>query len=448
MSIDDSFNIYFEIFLVVFLVLVNAFFVAAEFSLVKMRPSKVNQLISDGVLRAKLVKKIISNLDPYLSSCQLGITIASITLGWRVGIYVNNFMTVTFNGLTETSNITHTLSYIFSYILSFAVIIIAHMVVGELTPKSIAIQKTEAIAMWLTPALFLFYRITAPIVWIVNNISALLLKILGFKNEPGFDQAHTEEEIRLLVNESEKNGYIDRDDSVLFHNVFQFTDRVAREAMLPRTEMAVLYLDDSFEDIQDIILETKHTRYPVAKDDKDNIVGFIHISDFYAESMKKENRNINNIKRKILTIPEFMELSDTLQLMKKNKTHIAAVLDEYGGTAGLLTLEDIIEEIVGEIQDEFDNERPIFEEIENGYSIDGRMLIQDFNNMIETDISNEDVDTIGGWVHMMLETDLTIGKTVEYKNITFKIKEIVRNIIVRLDVKIEPLPTDDDDDDD
>jgi CBS domain containing-hemolysin-like protein len=422
-----------------FLVLMNAFFVAAEFALVKIRPSRVNQLVNEGVLRAKLVKSVISNMDPYLSSCQLGITIASISLGWRGGSYVKALTTFFLENFT-TYNLSpfylQLLSYSLSFGAVFGLIVIIHMVIGELSPKTLAIQKTELFALWLTPPLFLFHRITYPLIWIVNNLSTFLLKILRIPNEGGYDQAHTEEEIRLLVNESEKKGIIDQEERVLFDNVFQFSDRVAREAMLPRTEMTVLYTEDSFDEIQEAIIETKHTRYPVAEDDKDNIIGFIHISDFYAESMKQENRSVHNILRQILTIPEFMELSHALKLMKKNRTHIAVVLDEYGGTAGLITLEDIIEEIVGEIQDEFDNERPILEEIENGYSIDGRMLIQDLNNMLTTDLSNDDVDTIGGWVQMMLESELDIGKIVTHQNITFEIQEIVKNIIVRIKVQI------------
>jgi CBS domain containing-hemolysin-like protein len=433
----------FEIFFVLFLVLMNAFFVAAEFALVKIRPSRVNQLVNEGVLRAKLVKNVISNMDPYLSSCQLGITIASISLGWRGGYYVRELTKYFYKNFTNynlSEILLQVLSYSISFGLLFGLIVIIHMVIGELSPKTLAIQKTEAFALWLTPPLFLFHRIAYPLIWTVNNLSSLLLRLLRIRNEGGYDQAHTEEEIRLLVNESEKNGMIDQEERVLFDNVFQFSDRVAREAMLPRTEMTVLYTEDTFDEIQEAIIETNHTRYPVAEDDKDNIIGFIHISDFYAESMKQENRSINNILRQILTIPEFMELSHALKLMKKNRTHIAVVLDEYGGTAGLITLEDIIEEIVGEIQDEFDNDRPILEEIENGYSIDGRMLIQDLNNMLNSDLSNEDVDTIGGWVQMMLESELEIGKIVTYHNITFEIQEIVKNIIVRIKVQISSDP--------
>jgi CBS domain containing-hemolysin-like protein len=439
LSTDASLNVVFEIFFVMFLVLMNAFFVAAEFALVKIRPSRVNQLVNEGVLRAKLVKSVISNMDPYLSSCQLGITIASVSLGWRGGSYVKALTTFFLENFT-TYNLSpfylQLLSYSVSFGTIFGLIVIIHMVIGELSPKTLAIQKTELFALWLTPPLFLFHRITYPLIWIVNNLSTFLLKILRIPNEGGYDQAHTEEEIRLLVNESEKKGIIDQEERVLFDNVFQFSDRVAREAMLPRTEMTVLYTEDSFDEIQEAIIETKHTRYPVAEDDKDNIIGFIHISDFYAESMKQENRSVQNILRQILTIPEFMELSHALKLMKKNRTHIAVVLDEYGGTAGLITLEDIIEELVGEIQDEFDNDRPILEEIENGYSIDGRMLIQDLNNMLTTDLSNDDVDTIGGWVQMMLESELDIGKIVTHRNITFEIREIVKNIIVRINVQI------------
>lgn len=442
MVVENDFNIFFEIFFVLFFVLTNAFFVAVEFSLVKIRPSRINQLVQEGGFRAKLVKNVLPNIDAFLSSCQLGITLSSILLGWRLSFYTNELITYLSTALNLGAP-SSGIWTIIAYILAFGCIVAIHMVIGELIPKTIALQKTESIVLWLTPILFVFNRLVAPFIWGIHLLNRILLKLFGFHRNIGSVQAHTEEEIRLLVNESEKSGMIDHDERRLFDSVFEFSDRVARESMLPRTEMTVLYIEDSFEEIQEMILETKHTRYPVAEDDKDNIIGFIHISDFYAESVKPKDRCIQNILRKILTIPEFMELSQTLQLMKKNRTHIAVVLDEYGGTAGLLTLEDIIEELIGEIQDEFDNERPIYEETKDGYSIDGRMLIQDFNNMLSADIPNDDVDTLGGFVQMMLDSELEIGKVVLYKNFIFEVDEILKNIIVRLNVQIQASPEED-----
>lgn len=427
--LESAFNIAI-VFLLVFL---NAFFVAAEFSLVKVRSSRVTQLLSEGVHRARFVKTVITNIDTYLSACQLGITLASLALGWKGELIIEELIRPIFSSFLSPANV-HTISYA----IAFACITILHIVIGELSPKTLAIQKTETMALWLAPPLILFYKLTSPAIKFLNFLSAITLKVFGIKPVGEHEQAHTEEEIRILVNESEKNGMIDQDERALFDNVFEFSDRVAREAMVPRTSMVVLYTEDSFEDNLKVVSETKHTRYPVAEDDKDNIIGFIHVTDLYSQSVKGFS-NIQSITRTILRVPEFMELSQVLQLMKKNRTQIAVVQEEYGGTAGILTLEDILEEIVGEIQDEFDNKRPVSEEIENGYSIDGRMLIQDVNNILSLDISNDDVDTIGGWMHMMLESDPEVGKNYLHENVNFEIDEVDKNRIVRLSAKIIPL---------
>jgi CBS domain containing-hemolysin-like protein len=418
---------------VILLVLMNAFFVAAEYALVKVRISRITQLISEGVYRARFVKTITSNIDTYLSACQLGITLASLALGWKGQEYTEKLITSFFFNLLPEPTIK-----VISYVIAFAIITILHIVIGELCPKSMAIQKAESMALWLAPPLTLFYKITYPAIWFLNHMSSSILKFLGVKPLSEHEQAHTEEEIRILVNESEKSGIIDQEERALFDNVFEFSERVAREAMVPRTSMVVLYTEDTFEENLKVVAETKHTRYPVAEDDKDNIIGFIHVTDLYAEASKQGNSQIQNITRNILRVPEFMELSQVLQLMKKNRTQIAIVQEEYGGTAGIITLEDILEEIVGEIQDEFDNKRPVYEQIENGYSIDGRLLIQDVNNILNLNISNEDVDTIGGWIHMMIETDPEVGKIFVHENVSFEIEEVDKNRIVRLIAKIIP----------
>ena len=424
----------FNLAIVFLLVILNAFFVAAEFALVKVRSSRITQLMSEGVQRARFVKTVISNIDTYLSACQLGITLASLALGWKGEEYIEELIRpLFFNSLSQEH--IHTISYA----IAFLVITILHIVIGELSPKSLAIQKTETMALWLAPPLILFYKLTFPAIKLLNALSSITLQVFGIKAVGDHEQAHTEEEIRILVNESEKNGMIDQDERALVDNVFQFSDRVAREAMVPRTSMVVLYTEDSFAENLKIVSDTKHTRYPVAEDDKDNIIGFIHVTDLYAESLKAAESNIQHVTRTILRVPEFMELSQVLQLMKKNRTQIAVVQEEYGGTAGIITLEDILEEIVGEIQDEFDNKRPVYEVITNGYSMDGRMLIQDVNNILGLDISNEDVDTIGGWIHMMLEEDPEVGKTFLHENITFEIDEVDKNRIVRLSAKKNPL---------
>jgi len=422
-------QVVFNISLVVLLVLVNGFFVAAEFAMVKIRGSRLTQLINEGSKMAVVVQKITLKLDSYLSACQFGITLASLGLGWAGEPFIATLIAPLFSKFGLSQATIHTIAYA----IAFSIITMMHIVLGELAPKSLAIQKTESVSLWLAYPLMFFYKVTYPATWILNHLSNLILKTVGLEPSMESEQAHSEEEIRILVEESHKSGLINKAESVLFDNVFDFSDTVAREAMIPRTSAAILYAHDSYEKNLEKILSTRHTRFPVADGDKDNIIGFVHVTDFYAESCKTGNKDLKKILRKILKVPESMELSHVLKLMQKSRTLIAIVVDEFGGTAGIITLEDIIEEIVGEIQDEFDNERPTFEEIEDGYSVDGRLLIEDLNNYIGTEISNEDIDTVGGFVFTSLEgANPETGKEITYKDYTFEITEMDGNRISRI----------------
>ena len=345
MGINSLGQVLLNIFIVLLLVSINGFFVAAEFSLVKFRSSRLTQLINEGSPRARFVQNVTLKLDSYLSACQLGITLASLGLGWVGEPAVAKFIEPIFFYFNLSASLIHTISFS----IAFTIITVLHIVLGELAPKSIAIQKTEKTALWLALPLVIFYKVTYPAIWVLNNISNLTLKIFGLESRTENEQAHTEEEIRILVNESHKSGLIDKTESVLFDNVFDFSDRVAREAMIPRISATILDINDSFEENLQKVINTRHSRYPVAEIDKDNIIGFIHVTDFYAESYKEGNKDLKSFVRKILSVPESMELSHVLKLMQKNRILIAVVSDEYGGTAGIITLEDIVEELVGEI---------------------------------------------------------------------------------------------------
>ena len=420
-----------NILVVLILVFINGFFVAAEFALVKIRSSRLTQLVNEGNQQARFVQNITLKLDSYLSACQLGITLASLGLGWVGEPAVAAMIRPVIALFSISDAALHTISFA----IAFAVITMFHIVLGELAPKSFAIQQTEKVALWLSLPLVIFYRMTYPAIWVLNHLSNLILKIFGLEPATENEQAHTEEEIRILVTESHKSGLIDKTESVLFDKVFEFSDRVARQAMIPRTSAVILDVDDSFEENMETIIGTRHTRYPVAEGDKDNIIGFIHVTDFYAETLKAGNKDIKSFVRKILNVAESMELSHVLRLMQKSRILIAIVIDEFGGTAGILTLEDVLEEIVGEIQDEFDNERPLVETLEDGYSVYGRLLIEDLNNLLLTDISNEEVDTVGGLVHMLLEDVPEVGKSITFEQFSLEITEMERNRISRVLVK-------------
>ena len=417
------------------LLLLNAFFVAAEFSIVRIRPTRLTQLINEGHIGAKYTSGIVKKLDAYLSACQVGITLTSVGLGWVGEPAMAYVLAPVLNLFGMPKQLLSTLSFA----LGYALISTLHIVLGELVPKTIAIQSTEKIAIALSIPLTGFYKVTYPIIWLLNHTANGIVKLFGLKPYSSEnEQAHTEEEIRLLVDESHKNGLINQTESMLVDNVFQFSDRIAREVMIPRTSTEVLFVEDSFEENYKKVSETKNTRYPVAQGDKDNIIGFVHIADFYSECLAKEEFDLRKITRQILRVPETVELTLLLKLMQKKKILIATVVDEYGGVAGIINLEDMLEEIVGDIQDEFDNERPEIENNDGIYSVDGRMLIEDLNQEIGTQISNEEVDTIAGWIHMVLEDEMPQkGKKIIRDGFVFEIAEMDRNRIARILIKRE-----------
>ncbi|WP_233516790.1 hemolysin family protein [Paenibacillus curdlanolyticus] len=378
----------------------NGFFVSAEFAMVKVRSSRIDTLLSGGHKRARFASLLTGNLDGYLSACQLGITLASLGLGWIGEPAVAAVLERLFAGVGMNNEVlTHTIAFI----IAFSFITVLHIVLGELAPKTIAIRKAESVTLWTAAPLVLFHRIMYPFIWVLNGMANRLLKLMGIEPASEQDSAHTEEEIRVLVKESHRSGHIDNTELTLVDNIFEFAETHAREIMIPRTEMVCLYMNLSFEENKAIALKEMHTRYPVCDADKDNIIGFVHIKDI----LKVSSQNLKDIRiitRPMTTVPESMQISMLLKLMQKRRTQIAILIDEYGGTSGLVTLEDIMEEIVGEIQDEFDEERPELEKREDDtYSISGMMLIEEVNSYFGMGIDTDDYDTIGGWLYSQIE---------------------------------------------
>ncbi|UUZ80608.1 hemolysin family protein [Paenibacillus sp. P26] len=430
-------SIAWNLLLVVFLVLLNGFFVAAEFALVKVRQTRLQQLVSEGNGKAKYALAVTQKLDAYLSSTQLGITLASLGLGW-VGEPAVSHLVV--DPLFEAIGLGHVwFADALSVIIGFSVITFLHIVFGELAPKSIAIQKSEGTSLWLSGPLMFFYKVFYPAIWSLNGAANRAIKLLGV--QPAVEQeAHTEEEIRILMDQSARSGHIDKDESLLFDNIFEFSDRVAREIMLPRTDMDCLFTELSFADNLKIVYETKHTRYPVATSDKDEIIGFVHITDILTADPDVEH-NLREFLRPVQMVPESMEISHVLKMLQKKRSQLAVVIDEYGGTAGLITTEDILEEIVGEPHDEFDErERPEIEKIGEEYSVDGRVLLEDLEDMLALGIEDEEVDSIGGWLFKQLEGNVAIGKKLEYEGFSYEITELERLRVLR--VTIRRLPKD------
>lgn len=406
---SDPFPLAVDLVLIVLLVFLNGFFVSVEFAMVKVRGTRIDTLVQEGNRRAQFASHLTGHLDAYLSACQLGITLASLGLGWIGEPAIAAALEPLFRAVGVTSGWVHPLSFV----IGFTLITIAHIVLGELAPKTMAIRQAETVTLWAAAPLIAFRKLMSPLIWLLNGMASGLLKAFGIQPADEISSAHTEEEIRILMKESHKSGLIDNTELTLVDNIFDFADTNAREIMIPRTEMSCLYANQPFEANKEIVLKGMHTRYPVCENDKDNIIGFVHIRDIL-KATDDSVQDIRSLIRPITTVPESMPISALLKLMQKNKTQIAILIDEYGGTSGLVTLEDIMEEIVGEIQDEFDEERPDLEKKDDDtYSINGMMLIEEVNSFFGLDIPTEDYDTIGGWMYSQIEIPPKRAQSVE-----------------------------------
>jgi CBS domain containing-hemolysin-like protein len=420
-----------NIALVLFLVGLNGFFVASEFALVKVRQTRLTQLSNEGNVRAKYALKVNKRLDAYLSATQLGITLASLGLGW-VGepAIADLIIEPLLHGFGMTDQ---TVIHTIAFTVAFIMITFLHIVLGELAPKSLAIQRSVGVSLWLSWPLLVFYRMFLPFIWFLNGCANKLLKLVGVEPVNEHEAAHTEEEIRILMNQSAKSGIIDKDEMTLFDNVFEFADRVAREVMLPRTDMDCLFSNVTYAENIKQVYTTKHTRYPVGLEDKDQIIGFVHITDLLTADPDEEH-DLKQFLRPILSVPESMEVSKVLKLMQRKKSQVAIVIDEYGGTAGMLTAETILEELVGEIHDEFDDELPMVIVKGEITSVDGRMLIEDVNDLLLLAIEDQEVDSIGGWLFNHLEGNISKGQKVLHEGYVFEIAQIERLRVQRVHI--------------
>lgn len=417
----DIVPILFQLLLVFFLIAMNGFFVAAEFACVKIRPSRLETLIQEGSRQAKYAKKLTDHLDASLSVTQLGITLASLGLGWVGEPAVATLILPITHAIGLDDVIGHTIALA----LAFSIITGLHIVLGELTPKTMAIQNVEKIMLSVALPMLVFHRVMYPFVWLLNHVANWVAHRMGFHTALEGDDAHTEEEIRLLMEESHRQGLIDDTEVDFVDNVFDFTDLNVREIMTPRTDMVCLYLEDTMDENLHIILEEQLTRYPICHEDKDHIVGFLHVKDLMRVMAEGRKPNLRRLARKALIVPESMDVSVLLKTMQKQRSQMAIVVDEYGGTAGMVTIEDIVEEIVGDIQDEFDEERPTAERRgKRIFSVDAKMLLEELEDILEIDIEDEDVDTVGGWLYDQIGQAPRVGQMAASGGNLFYVEEV------------------------
>ena len=410
-----------DILLVAFLIFMNGFFVAAEFCCVKIRTSRLETLIAEGSSRAGYAKQLTEHLDYSLSVTQFGITLASLGLGWVGEPAIATLILPVTQMLGLPDEVGHTIALA----IAFTIITSLHIVLGELTPKSMAIANVEDIMLAIAFPMVLFGRVLRPFVWILNTVANTISRKFGYDVKGENEDAHTEEEIRLLMKESYRQGLINSTEADFVDNVFSFTELNAREIMIPRTDMICLYLDDTPAERIKTILEEQQTRYPVCYEDKDHIIGFIHVKDLLPPLIRGERLNLRRYIRKALVVPESMDGSVLLRTMQEEGSQLAIVVDEYGGTAGMVTVEDIVEQIVGDIRDEFDEERESVEwRAGDLCSVDAKLLLEELDDLLGVRIEDEDVDSVGGWLYDQLGDTPRVGQMAAHAGTLLYVEEI------------------------
>jgi CBS domain containing-hemolysin-like protein len=425
----------FNLFMVVILIALTGFFVAAEFAIVKVRPSRIDQLAAENKRGALAAKKLISNLDEYLSACQLGITITALGLGWLGEPTIHHLL----EPVLQNWNLSPAVASTLSFIIAFASITFLHVVIGELAPKTFAIQKAEQISLLFAQPLIYFYKIMYPFIWALNGSARIVTGLFGLQPASEHEVAHSEEELRLILSESFESGEINQVEYKYVENIFEFDNRIAKEIMVPRTEIVGLYADEDVETHMAIIRKERYTRYPVFGEDKDDIIGMVNVKDFFIHYMSGEREKIESLEtytRPVIEVMETIPIHDLLLEMQKRRIPLAILYDEYGGTAGLVTLEDILEEIVGEIHDEYDeDENPPIQHISDTHKIvDGKVLVSEVNDLLGLQLDDEDVDTIGGWI-MMQKQQISEGDSIEAENYQFIVTKKDMHQIKTIEIK-------------
>ncbi|WP_137743629.1 hemolysin family protein [Robertmurraya siralis] len=429
----------FNLVLLAILIALTAFFVASEFAIIRIRSSRVEQLIEEGSKSAIAAKKVITHLDEYLSACQLGITVTALGIGWLGEPTIAKMLTPLFMEF----NIPSPLSHAVSIAIAFLFITFLHVVVGELAPKTVAIRKAEKITLVVARPLIWFYRLFYPFIWTLNGAARIIVGWFGLKPAKENEEAHSEEELRLILSESYKSGEINQSEFKYVNKIFEFDDRIAKEIMVPRTEIVSLSKDDTIKTFLEVMYIEKFTRYPIIDGDKDHIIGLVNLKEIMTDLLNHPeiaSQTLESYIRPIIRVIDTVPIGDLLIKMQKERIHMAILMDEYGGTSGLVTVEDIIEEIVGEIRDEFDMDEvsEVRKINDDHYILDSKVLVSEVNELFNLNINDEDVDTIGGWI-LTENYEAQEGDIIEIDSYSFKIIEMEDHHIKYIEVtrKIE-----------
>lgn len=407
---------------VALLVAANAFFVAAEFALVAARRTRIDAMARRGDSKARVVKRAIQSLDKYISGTQLGITLASLGLGWIGEPALAGTIEGAFRWLPAAAApiATHGVAAA----IAFAIITFLHIVLGELAPKALALLHPEQTSRWVAPPLILFTIATNPFIWVLNGTANGILRLLGARTPTERERVHSPEEIMMLVEQTRQTGRIDALDARMIEGVFEFSEKSARDVMTPRTEMVAFPVTLALEEAADRVAQAGRSRYPVYRASLDDVVGTVHAKDLLAALRARDGRTLETILRPPLFVPGTREVEDVLADMKRQKTHIALVLDEFGGVAGLVTMEDLLEEIVGQIYDEYDRPEPAAPGAGEPRALTGAMEIRDVNAALGLTLDTSEYTTLGGLLFGALGRLPRAGDRVPLAGATFEILEM------------------------
>ena len=405
-------------------VLANGFFVAAEFALVKVRPTQFAELAASGSTRAKMTKRLLKRLDAYLAAAQVGITFASLALGWIGEPAFASLLIPLFKSLGVFAGpVGHSIAITVSFVLISAL----HIVFGEQVPKFLAIEKPVGTALWTSHLLHAFYVTTYPAIWLLRGLTNGALRIFGIRHHTDEGAVHSVDELRMILASSEKAGILSEENREIIEGVFQFSKRTARQIMVPRTDVVVLSTTKSIEENLEKIRTTRHTRYPLCEGTLDQTIGLIHVKDLLLAQLRGPGRRLEDLKRDILFVPENSTVESLLSQFIEHKTHMAVVLDEYGGASGIVSLENITEELFGQIQDEFDRERPEIEPLGSGkYRVRGDYLIEDLADRLKIDVGEPEEETVGGFVAARLGREVSPGDHVQMGELSITVIEAER----------------------
>lgn len=421
-------NILTNLFIIIFLLFVNGFFVASEFSLVKVRKTRLEQLCCEGNQNAKIALNLVNNVNKMLAATQLGVTIASIALGWVAEATIVQLITPLMDILPFVNG--QIAAHAIAVPVSFILVTYFHVLLGEQLPKCLAIEHAEKLALLISVPMSFFMVLFKPFVWLLQASCDRLLAVFRI-NDQEASLVHSSEELDKLVEESFNEGELNETEAEILHNMFKFSDLMAKQVMIPRTDMVCVPNDITYDELNNLALENRYTRYPVYEEENiDKIIGFVHVKDLYALAMNEEKYSLEKLIRPIILIPETMTLDNLMMEFKKQRIQMAVVVDEFGGTAGLITLEDVLEEIIGDVQDEFDEDEEevdIKEIAENTYLANAMIRLDELAEFFGLDdniLEEDDVETIAGLVVKLLGRIAVAGDKVTFKGLEFTVKEV------------------------